>query len=142
MSAQKKEGLEGVIAASTRLSLVDGSAGRLILAGYPVEEIAPRAKFEELAHLLWYGRLPNVQELKELTADLASRRRLPRATLVSFARGRRELDSPNGRAAYGGGDTQSGALIEMPAQCGGATPHNGQQHFDVLPADSTCGFVR
>jgi citrate synthase len=80
MSAQKQEGLEGVVAASTRLSLVEGGAGRLILAGYAVEEIAPRAKFEELAHLLWYGRLPNAQELKELSVDLASRRRLPRAT--------------------------------------------------------------
>lgn len=80
MAAQKNEGLEGVIAASTRLSLVDGAAGRLILAGYSVEEIAPRAKFEELVHLLWYGRLPNVQELKELSADLVIRRQLPRAT--------------------------------------------------------------
>lgn len=73
-------GLEGVIAASTRLSLVDGNAGRLILAGYAVEEIAPRAKFEELIHLLWYGKLPKAQELKDLTSDLASRRRLPGAT--------------------------------------------------------------
>ena len=80
MPAQEKEGLEGVVAAFTRLSLVDGGAGRFILAGYAVEEIAPRAQFEELAHLLWYGRLPNAHELKELSADLASRRRLPRAT--------------------------------------------------------------
>src|SRR5712692_1678701 len=29
----------------------------------------------------------------------------------------------------------AGALIEMAAECGGATPRNGQQHFDVLPAD-------
>ncbi len=29
----------------------------------------------------------------------------------------------------------AGALIEMPAECGGATPPNGQQHFDMLPAD-------
>jgi hypothetical protein len=29
----------------------------------------------------------------------------------------------------------AGALVEMPAKCGGATPRNGQQHFDVLPAD-------
>jgi len=29
----------------------------------------------------------------------------------------------------------TGALIEMTAECSGTTPHNGQQHFDVLPAD-------
>jgi citrate synthase len=74
------EGLEGVVAASTRLSLVDGAAGRLILAGYPVEEIAPRARFEEVTHLLWTGRLPNRRELEDLSARLASWRRLPPGT--------------------------------------------------------------
>src|SRR5713101_8931246 len=29
----------------------------------------------------------------------------------------------------------AGALIEMPAKCGGATPPNGQQHFDMLPTE-------
>ena len=61
MTTRELAGLEGVVAASTRLSLVDGNAGRLILAGYPVEEIAPRAKFEEMVHLLWYGRLPTCE---------------------------------------------------------------------------------
>ncbi len=82
MVTEIHEGLEGVVAASTRLSLVDGAAGRLILAGYAVEEIAPQASFEEMAHLFWAGRLPNVQELETLTSTLASRRRLPSATLV------------------------------------------------------------
>jgi citrate synthase len=77
MVNETHEGLEGVVAATTRLSLVDGAAGRLILSGYPVEEIAPRASFEEVAHLLLNGRLPNRQELKDLSARLASRRRLP-----------------------------------------------------------------
>jgi citrate synthase len=82
MPAEKQSGLEGVVAATTRLSRVDGEVGRLILAGYAVEEIAPRARFEEMAHLFWYGSLPNPRELKDLTADLASRRCLPRATLA------------------------------------------------------------
>ena len=80
MVNETPEGLEGVVAASTRLSLVDGAAGRLILSGYPMEEIAPRASFEEVAHLLWNGRLPNRQELKDLSARLASLRRLPPGT--------------------------------------------------------------
>ena len=91
MIAEIHEGLEGVVAASTRLSLVDGAAGRLILAGYAVEEIAPQATFEEMAHLLWAARLPNIQELKTLTSKLASRRCLPSATLALIreaARGR------------------------------------------------------
>jgi citrate synthase len=80
MLTENEDGLEGVVAATTRLSLVDGEAGRLLLAGYAVEDIAPEATFEQLAHLLWYGRLPNAEELRSLTLDLASRRRLPGAT--------------------------------------------------------------
>lgn len=73
-------GLEGVVAASTRLSSVDGLAGRLTIAGYNVEELAPQAQFEQVAHLLWYGQLPNPQELKTLKLDLSARRQLPDAT--------------------------------------------------------------
>jgi citrate synthase len=82
MARQKEEGLEGVVAASTRLSLVDGEAGHLLIAGYAVEDIAPKARFEQLTHLLWYGKLPSAQELKSLSFDLASRRRLPSATVA------------------------------------------------------------
>ncbi|HXI40369.1 MAG TPA: hypothetical protein VNH83_10335, partial [Bryobacteraceae bacterium] len=40
-------------------------------------------------------------------------------------------------AVIGDGGTMSaaGALIEMPAECGGTTSPNGQQHFDVLPTE-------
>jgi len=81
-SATIHEGLEGIVASSTRLSCVDGAAGRLTLCGYAVEELAPRARFEETAHLFWHGRLPSARELREQTADLAAQRRLPDATLA------------------------------------------------------------
>src|SRR5882724_3898393 len=35
----------------------------------------------------------------------------------------------------GGAMPAAGALVEMTAECGGAAPRNGQQHFDVLPAE-------
>jgi citrate synthase len=82
MPIEKQSGLEGVVAATTRLSRVDGQEGRLTLAGYAVEEIAPRARFEEMAHLLWHGKLANARELKDLIADLALRRCLPHGTLA------------------------------------------------------------
>ena len=82
MTATAPEGLEGVVAASTHLSLVDGAAGRLILAGYPVEEIAPRVHFEDMVHLLWKGRLPDRRESQEVRAALAERRRLPHPTVA------------------------------------------------------------
>src|SRR5256886_13184077 len=73
--------LEGVVATSTRLSHVDGEAGRLTIAGYAVEDLAPQARFEEVAYLLLHGRLPESSELVRFTQDLAGRRALPRAGL-------------------------------------------------------------
>ena len=75
------EGLEGVVAASTRLSHVDGEAGRLTIAGYAVEDLAPRATFEEVAYLLLHGRLPERSELNAFAQNLARRRALPPAAL-------------------------------------------------------------
>ena len=76
-----KEGLEGVVASTTRLSSVDGSAGVLLLAGFPVEEVAPRATFEEMTSLLWTGELPRTADLAALTRRLTTRRALAPATL-------------------------------------------------------------
>jgi citrate synthase len=72
-------GLDGVVATSTRLSHVDGEAGRLIIAGYALEDLAPRARFEEAVHLLLHGRLPSPSELATITQTLASRREPPAA---------------------------------------------------------------
>lgn len=52
------QGLEGIVAASTRLSRVDGEAGSLVLVGYAVEDLAPRATFEEMVSLFLGRRLP------------------------------------------------------------------------------------
>src|ERR1041385_7068463 len=49
----RMNGLEGVVAAETKLSMVDGERGELIIAGYPVEELAPNASFEEVVGLLF-----------------------------------------------------------------------------------------
>ena len=76
-----KPGLEGVVAAETRLSSVDGQKGELIIAGFPVEELADKASFEEVCYLLWYDRLPNQGELATFTQALAAQRALPAATL-------------------------------------------------------------
>jgi citrate synthase len=75
------EGLEGVVAASTRLSRVDGEAGKLTIAGYAVEDLAPNATFEEVAYLLLHGRLPDPAENARFTRQLAARRVLSSAAL-------------------------------------------------------------
>ena len=74
-------GLEGVVAAHTALSGVDGEAGELTIAGFPLEELAPNASFEEVIFLLWNGRLPDAAELATLRASLGVQRALPEITL-------------------------------------------------------------
>jgi citrate synthase len=80
-TAIKPRGLEGIVAAETRLSHVDGQNGVLIVAGYSIEDLAAHATFEEVAHLLWRGHLPNSVELKELSAQMAEQRELAPVTL-------------------------------------------------------------
>jgi citrate synthase len=67
-------GLEDVLVAETRLSKIDGDAGELVIGGFPVEELAPNATYEECLFLLLNDRLPTEEELAEFRADLASRR--------------------------------------------------------------------
>jgi citrate synthase len=73
------EGLDGVVATATRLSEVDGEAGRLTIAGYAVEDLAPYASFEDVAYLLLQGRLPEPPERVRFMQDLAGRRELSHA---------------------------------------------------------------
>ena len=52
-------GLRGVTIASTRISDVDGNAGKLIYRGYLAPDLAKSATFEEICHLLLYEKLPD-----------------------------------------------------------------------------------
>jgi citrate synthase len=69
-------GLRGVTIASTRISDVDGKAGRLIYRGYLVKDLADRASFEEVAYLLLYEQLPGSQELEQFRARLSAERNI------------------------------------------------------------------
>src|SRR5713226_6255991 len=81
MTNEYVPGLEGIVAAQTSISLVDGANGRLVYRGYVIADLAEEMSFEEVAHLLWQGRLPNRAELDTLTHDLAGSRSLtPAAT--------------------------------------------------------------
>ncbi|HTX14999.1 MAG TPA: citrate synthase/methylcitrate synthase [Candidatus Baltobacteraceae bacterium] len=74
-------GLEGVVAARTRLSHVDGQNGVLIVGGYEIEDLAGHVGFEGAAHLLWRGHLPDQAELAKLSAEMSTLRDLPSLTL-------------------------------------------------------------
>jgi citrate synthase len=68
------DGLEGVIAAQTVLSEVDGAAGRLILRGHRLEDIAGRHSFEWLVAELWRGLVEDSRSESSLRQKLAAMR--------------------------------------------------------------------
>jgi citrate synthase len=86
-----KDPTDGHEPTRTRLSRVDGQAGELVIGGFRLEELAPRASFEEVVFLLWNDRLPTAGELAELKQALSRERVLPpdaRQALAAAARRR------------------------------------------------------
>jgi len=85
MSAEYVPGLEGIIAARTEISLVDGANGRLVYRGYVIADLAEEMSFEEVAYLLWNGSLPKRSELDALTKELAGSRALTAPAMATLA---------------------------------------------------------
>ena len=77
-------GLEGIIGAQTAISMVDGANGRLVYQGYVIADLAQEMSFEEVAVLLWEGRLPNRSELDALSSELAGSRDLTQAAVAAL----------------------------------------------------------
>ncbi len=77
-------GLEGIVAAQTAISMVDGANGRLVYRGYVIADLAEEMSFEEVAYLLWYGHLPTQSELGGLTKELAASRSLTQAATIAL----------------------------------------------------------
>ncbi len=69
--------MEGMVAAQTRLSDVQGLKGALVYQGYDIDDLAGKVGFEEVVHLLHRGRLPTRAELEEMRGILAGNRELP-----------------------------------------------------------------
>src|SRR5882724_13453976 len=85
MSAQQASGfkpkksvaLSGVAAGNTALCTVGVTGNDLHYRGYDILEIANTCEFEEIAHLLVHGKLPNRAELDGYKAKLKSLRGIP-----------------------------------------------------------------
>src|SRR2546428_2154093 len=82
--SQLIRGLEGVVAAETKLCDLDGKNGRLAYGGYDIEDLARRASFEEVCHLLWHGDLPNTAQLDKTTLALIAAREIPSDLVQTF----------------------------------------------------------
>lgn len=75
------KGLEGIVAAQTALSRVDGEASTLHYLGIPIQELISQSTFEEVAFLLFFRKLPTAGELEKFSKELANLRSLPDETL-------------------------------------------------------------
>jgi citrate synthase len=70
-------GLRGFKVASSRISDVDGDIGKIVYRGFLIQDLAAKASFEEVVHLLLYEKLPDKEELKAFNAQLTAERQLP-----------------------------------------------------------------
>jgi 2-methylcitrate synthase len=76
MESDIRKGLEGVIVDTSSISKVMPEINSLTYRGYPVQELAEKCNFEEVAYLIWNGELPNADQLKAFTAKERSHRAL------------------------------------------------------------------
>lgn len=102
-------GLEGVVAASTAICKVEDN--RLIYRGYPIEELATKAEYEEVAYLLLNGDLPTKEQLRDFKAELTKHR-----ALSPFLRQILQEMSENGTAMDVLRTVVSAAATEDPAE--------------------------
>ncbi|MCI4346395.1 MAG: citrate synthase [Thermoplasmata archaeon] len=77
MPEEVQKGLEDVVALASRITFIDGKEGRLVYEGYDIRDLAEHSTFEEVAYLLWYGRLPSATQLRDLKERLRPLREIP-----------------------------------------------------------------
>ncbi len=69
-------GLEGIPAARSKISYVDGQKGILEYQGIPIEQLAAQSNFLETAYLLIWGELPSKAALEDFEQDVRDHRRI------------------------------------------------------------------
>ena len=69
-------GLEGVPIMESQVGFIDGQRGILEYRGIPIEELAEKSTYEEVAYLLLWGKLPAREEMAKFDHDLRTHRRI------------------------------------------------------------------
>ena len=137
-------GLEGVVVAETRLSRIEGEAGRLVLGGRSLTELAGRASFEEAVALLW-GRSSPAEGVVALREELGRARVAVFSGLhrLGDALARREgMDALRAALGHGLGEGEP-APVEVVAACAvyAAAWWRGQQGLEPVAPDPTLGHA-
>jgi citrate synthase len=76
LTTHAPKGLEGVVATTSSICFIDGEQGVLAYRGIDIHELADHSNFEEVCYLLWYGKLPTRDELRDLRQRMAEERKL------------------------------------------------------------------
>jgi 2-methylcitrate synthase/citrate synthase II len=71
-----RKGLAGVVVDTTEISSVNQETNSLLYRGYPVQELAAKCSFEQVAYLIWHGELPTAEELEAFEAVERGQREL------------------------------------------------------------------
>jgi citrate synthase len=102
MVCEYKPGLEGIPAAESSISFVDGQKGLLEYRGIRIEELAEKSSFLETAYLLIWGQLPTKEELKSFEEEVTMHRRIKyriRDMMKSFPESGHPMDALQASAA-------------------------------------------
>jgi 2-methylcitrate synthase len=81
---KKSVALSGTVAGNTAICTVGRTGNDLHYRGYDILDFAEQAEFEEIAHLLIHGSLPNAPQLKAYKAKLRSLRGLPQPVKLAL----------------------------------------------------------
>jgi citrate synthase len=79
---EKEQGLADIVACNSAICFIDGKEGRLIYRGYDALDLARHSTFEEVAYLLWYGRLPGLTEFQAFLDGFTGGMMLPVETTM------------------------------------------------------------
>ncbi|MFZ0421230.1 MAG: citrate synthase [Candidatus Sulfotelmatobacter sp.] len=81
VTSTPSKGLEGIVATNSSICYIDGDRGVLAYRGIDIHELADHSNFEETCYLLWFGRLPDRSELRDVQQRLAQERQLDPAII-------------------------------------------------------------
>jgi citrate synthase len=87
------KGLEGIVAAETRIGDVRGQEGVLLYCGYDINELAGKITFEECVHLLYHNSLPTAAALEKITMALRAEREVPQG-VIDYLKGAPKTAKP------------------------------------------------
>jgi len=148
------KGLEGVIAAESRVGYVDGAVGKLVYRGFDVNTLVENSNYEEVSYLLLNGELPNRKEYNDYVQKLKERRRLDHR-ILNLIRDMKEahpmsslrtaisyLGASDERSVEPDIDTQREISIDLIAKMPSVVAainrvHNSQE---FIPPDDTLSF--